>query len=97
MSLDIPAPMVLACMPSDITEKVVLGSVVAKKSDWVPFGIPISVGDFCDCVILGSPNWLCSHISARGAVVRVCVMGGHVVDEMNLRTWPPSDVSSTVG
>ena len=97
MSLDIPAQMVLVCMPSDIAEKVVLGNVVAKKSDWVPSGIPVSGGGFCDCVMLGSPDWLCSHIPERGAVVRVYVMGGYVVVEMNLRVWPSADVSGTVG
>ena len=97
MSFDIPVQMVLVCMSSGIAEKVVLGNVVAKKSGWVPTDIPVSGGGFCDSVMLGSPDWLCSHIPERGAVVKVYVMGGYVVVEMNLRVWPSSDVTGTKG
>ena len=92
-----PVHVILVCMSPDIVEEVMLGNVVAKKSDWVPPGMPVSGGGFCDCVMLGSPDWLCSHIPERGAVVRVYVMGGYVVVEMNLRVWPSADVSGTVG
>ena len=53
VSLDIPAHVVLACMPSGIANKVVLGDVAAKNPDWVPFGIPTSGGGFCECVMGG--------------------------------------------
>ena len=71
MSPDIPVHMILVCMSSDIAEKVVLGYVVAKESDWVPPGMPVSGGGFCDCVRGGSPVWLCSHMPERGVVVWV--------------------------